>query len=386
MDDIVISKAPVREAGQCYLLQQAQDLLTTLCKKIRADCVARVACTCRTLRQIASSEEVWRQQCPQDWHYFFIRPLSTTGAGAGVEAAILKPTSRSNPTLRVTSEWREPYASWRSLAIACYTCPRVQDDCCDSEVRRMAGAQVARGNVVHADIILCQRCSVSEHSGVWLEICVLLGHVLADSHRLRRALFLAVSFLGPRLAADDHLESWMDTVCQNMDGDDNILNYSFIMSMVNHAQVTISEERREKGSEDVESGAIDGHFSALESSAKVQSKVFAVALAHNENARLDCRNRAATLLFQRNRPATDTRVELAEHNSSSSSSSSDEEMAEEEEEEEDTVSWVASACMRQRALRACAEKVAVHWMLCACDLAHFSSPFSRSPPRYADVC
>jgi hypothetical protein len=180
----------------------------------------------------------------------------------------------------------------------------------------MAGAQVARGNVVHADIILCQRCSVSEHSGVWLEICVLLGHVLADSHRLRRALFLAVSFLGPRLAADDHLESWMDTVCQNLDGDGNILNYSFIMSMVNHAQVTISEERR---SEDVESGAID----RLESSAQVQSKVFAVALAHNENARLDCRNRAATLLFQRNRPSTDTRVEHAfalQHNSSSSSS------------------------------------------------------------------
>jgi len=183
----------------------------------------------------------------------------------------------------------------------------------------------------------------------------------------------------------------MDTVSQNLDGDGNILNYSFIMSMVNHAQVTISEERR---SEDVESGAID----RLESSAQVQSKVFAVALAHNENARLDCRNRAATLLFQRNRPATGTRVEHAfapQHNSSSSSSSSDEEMEEEEEEEEDALeeeveedatSWVASACMRQRALRACAEKVAVHWMLCACDLAHFSSPFSRSPPRYADVC
>jgi hypothetical protein len=102
-----------------------------------------------------------------------------------MEAALLKPTSRSNRMLWVTSEWREPYASRRSLAIACYTCPRVQDDCSDSEVRRMAGAQVARGNGVHADIILCQRCSVSEHSGVWLEICVLLGHVLADSHRTR---------------------------------------------------------------------------------------------------------------------------------------------------------------------------------------------------------
>ena len=63
-DDAVGRKSPMKSSDRrCYLLQQGSDLLHAVCKcsAVSPATLARLACTCTTLRHVASGEEVWVQ-------------------------------------------------------------------------------------------------------------------------------------------------------------------------------------------------------------------------------------------------------------------------------------------------------------------------------------
>ena len=164
-----------KECGsQCFLLQQGTDLMNVVCKSVTIACLARVACTCRTLRTLIDYEEVWKHHCPEEWRRFGVRPIIYAGRDCLPFAAAMQQdalggddagqdvgtpdedrwASFVSDRRHIPSEWMEPYASWRSLAIAAYTAPHVYHDT-GSIIRSKAASLVAEGRIAHADLLLC---------------------------------------------------------------------------------------------------------------------------------------------------------------------------------------------------------------------------------------
>jgi len=426
--------------GACCLLLQGTDLLTTLCKAVDPRSLARVACTCRTLRTVASAEEVWMHHCPPAWRDCGVRPRADgpqAGGGAGAGGSGTNSGNGAAAGAREPGAWIDAYTSWASLAIAAATAPSVGAECSESEVCSLAASLVAQRRIAHADFVLCLWCvrtlSLREYHpcvGVWLDMFVLIGHVLRDKPRMRHVLTRAAHHLCVPWAGLGKGMRFFDALCGHCDSAEcnnaqcQTLAVAMLLSMAS---------RFASGSAGAAAGAakngrkgLCGHAHAQrgpltpeEVRRACKEEVYEQALRHNQFARLECRRRAAWLLSQKvpSAAATTATAPRAEASNgthapgpwtsgqaplhepqnlppatlpdepaspSYSSSSGGEEEGDDDFEEaamkeqlEAGVSRVAAACARVRELRKCAKEVAVVWMCCASDIALFQSPLSR---------
>ena len=353
---------PVTNRQRCYLLCEGTDLLVAICKYVAPASIAQVACTCRTLRRVASADEVWKLHCPQEWRRLGVCPLPSGSVPACAS-----------------------YANWRSIGIAACMVPTIPPDYSDARVRRTAAALVAQGHFAQADLLLCKRCLTSEDAGVWMELCVLLMYVIQDARRARRAIMLAVQLTSPLVSSAEYFDEW-DVECGGSSSSEvgvcrspercKALVRSFLLSWASRA---LSE-----GDEADEPARCYGPRDGSEAAGDVcvdsaKRKMHAVTERHNDNARLECRKRAAWLLSLKDTEETGIDVEQA--SASSSLADADEEESsradgsdddDELEQMEQGSSYVAAACARTSHLRASAESVAVEWMRCGCDLAQHS--------------
>jgi len=228
----------VPAAGTCSLLLQGTDLLSTLCKAVDPLALARVACTCRALRTIARAEEVWFHHCPIAWRSCGVRPRADTpqaGGDAGASNSF-SGTQASHGTgagARAPGAWNDAYANWRGLAIAAATAPPAPSS--EAEVCCLAASLVAQSRIAHADFVLCQRCTyilaLCEYRpcvGVWLDLFVLIGHVLGDKPRIRFVLNKAVDHLcAPWVALDPYAfgnDKFFDNLCEHCEEVGNFCN------------------------------------------------------------------------------------------------------------------------------------------------------------------
>ena len=228
----------VPAAGTCSLLLQGTDLLSTLCKAVDIRALARVACTCRALRTIASAEEVWFHHCPMAWRSCGVRtradtPQARGDAGASNSFGGKQASHGTAEGARVPGAWIDAYANWRSLAIAAATAPPAPSS--EAEVCCLAASLVAQSRIAHADFVLCQRCThilaLCEYRpcvGVWLDLFVLIGHVLGDQPRMRFVLNKAVYHLcAPWVALDPYAcgnDKFFDNLCEHCEGVGNFCN------------------------------------------------------------------------------------------------------------------------------------------------------------------
>jgi len=385
--------AAAAESG-CYLLQQGTDVLTNMCKAISPGGLGRLSCTCRALCTIASSEEVWVQHCPQEWRHFGVIPctaaphLSTRECGSP-EHRHISATSGSGNGMSASMQL-QAYSTWRSLGISAHTAPTLQImQMPAAEYRRQVGLLVAKGHFAHADLALCRGCMALANGALWVDLCVLLWHVFRDTSRAQRALWLAARFVAPCVASSAYPQQW-DAECGHVDTPldptlcmpehCNALNYSFLLSMASRVC------RQEEGTGSNREWGMSEH--ALGFGGAIAHKVFGVTLRHNENARLECRKRAAWLLTlkiasppsppfplllpflppQQHQHQHDAPPPSSSPSSSCSSSSVDEDHDSEDATEmsvmELSCSVVAVACARHAhaPLRQCAKQVAVEWM------------------------
>jgi len=336
-----------------------QDVWVTVCKYMTPASIAQVACSCRTLQKMASLDEVWMQHCPAEWRNFGVCPVAVATASA-VDV--------------------HQYTSWRSLGIAAYTVPCVPPDHPEGELRSSAAALVAQGCVAQADFLLCKRCTSSDDSGVWMELCVLLTHVVQDTRRAGRALELFVEMTGRPL----YQAGW-DTRC----------------AAAAHAGETapgmlacVGQARCQA----VVASFLLALASGLLGPAAAGDACHAVTLRHNEEARLECRKRAAWILSLKTieeRMPRGTVVSRADEDAAAGaaascpSCSSDDDGSASDDADDDSddmhhaSSYVAAACARRAHLRQCAEAVAVDWMRAGKAVAAAAWGLSEASPASA---